>query len=124
MDITLQEAMSGDEAAECMKAVTEEMRLSIKNETWKIVERPNDKNVVTCKIVLRNKFKPLEQRKVRVVAREFTQRQGIDFTDTFAPVARLDSVRILMALAVREALPVYQMDVVQLIWMDTWKKRY
>lgn len=42
----------------------------------------------------------------------FTQRQGVDFTDTFAPVARLDSVRLLMALAACEKLPVFQLDIV------------
>lgn len=115
VNITLKEAMTGDEAAEWMEAITEEIRGLIKNNTWKIVERPKDRAIVTCKIVLRNKLKPdgtLERRKARVVARGFTQRQGIDFTDTFAPVARLDSVRLLMALAAREKLPVFQLDIV------------
>lgn len=127
MDITLKEAMAGKKANKWMEVITEEIRGLIKNNTWEIVDRPKDRNIVTYKIVLRNKFEPdgtLERRKPRVVPRGFTQRQEIDFNTTFAPVARMDSVRLLMALAVREGLPVYQIDFVAAYLNDVWKKKY
>lgn len=64
--------------------------------------------------VLRNKYDldgHVERRKARLVARGFTQRPGIDYHDTFAPVARLGSMRLLLALAVEHNLKVCQMDI-------------
>jgi hypothetical protein len=61
---------------------------------------------VGYRTVLRNKYASdgtLDRRKARVVAKGFTQRPGIDFHDTFAPVARLSSLRLLMALAAKYA---------------------
>lgn len=114
-EVSLNEAMAGGESAEWLNAITEEIRGLIKKDTWRLVEKPADRSIVSCRIVLRNKLNPdgtLERRKARVVARGFTQRPGVDFTDTFAPVVRLDSVRLLMALAVQYGLTVYQLDIV------------
>lgn len=80
-------------------------RSIILRDTWELVDRPKDRNVVSCRTILTNKMKPngtLSCRKARLVARGFTQQQGLDFTQNFAPVARLDSMRLMMALAARE----------------------
>lgn len=61
-----------------------------------------DRNVIGTRTVLKNKLKPygtMERRKSRIVVRGFTQRPGFGYHDTFAPVARLESVRLLMAIA-------------------------
>lgn len=114
-DIRLEEVMQSKESAEWMEAIAVEVRVLIKNDTWKLAKRPVGGSVVSCNLVLKNKMNPdgsLNSRKARIVARRFTQRRGIDFIETFAPVARLDSVRLLMAWAVREKLIVHQLDVV------------
>ena len=86
----------------------------IKNDTWELVERPNDREVIGNRIVLRNKYKPdgnLERRKARIVARGFAQRPGIHFNQTFVPVARLESIRILVSLAGEYGMSIRQFDV-------------
>lgn len=96
-----------------MEAIIAETKCLVKNDTWKIVNRPKDKTVIGCRTVLRNKYKAdgtIERRKVRV-ARGFTQRPGIDFHDTFTPVVRLESVRLLLALPVKFNLKVHHFDV-------------
>lgn len=65
-------------------------------------------------MVLRNKFGvdgSLERRKARIVAREFSQRPGIDFLETFAPVARLSSIRLATAIASQYGMHIRQFDV-------------
>lgn len=74
-----------------------EIKSLINNDTWTIVDRPHNGKVIGCRTVLRNKYNAdgeLEQRKARVVAKRFSQRPGVDFYDTFAPVAKLSSLRI------------------------------
>lgn len=68
--------------------------------SWKmtLIDKPSNEKVIGCRTVLRNKYKTngeLDRRKVRVVAKGFTQRPGVDFHDTFALVARLSSLRTL-----------------------------
>jgi len=65
-------------------------------------------------MVLRNKRDAegqIDRRKARLVTRGFAQRPGIDYHDTFAPVARLESLRLLIALAAKHDLKIYQIDV-------------
>jgi len=68
-------------------------------------------NVIRSRIVLRNKYGKLEQRKARIIAQRFAQHPGMDFGDTFAPVARLESIRTLMALAAQMNMAVEQIDI-------------
>lgn len=113
-EVPLKPALSGTDAIEWKDAIRSEFRALLKNKTWEVVDRPRDRNVVTCRIVLRNKCKSdgsLERRKARLVARGFTQRPGVDFHETYAPVARLSSIRLLMALAVKNGLSIHQLDV-------------
>lgn len=113
-EIPYQQALGGTDKEEWMKAITEEFECLIKNDTWKIVDRPKHQNVIGCRIVLRNKYDPkglVERRKARLVAKGFTQRPGIDFHDTYAPVARMGSLRLLFALAVKHDLKVHQLDI-------------
>ena len=86
----------------------------VKNRIFYIVDRPCDKNVVGCLTVLTNKLDQsgeLVKRKARVVAHGFTQIPGMDFHETFAPVARLSSIRLVLALAARLDMKVYQVDI-------------
>ena len=87
------------------EAIQAELRSLEANETWLIVERPKDgANVVSSKWVLRikkNAAGEVEKYKARLVARGFTQIHGVDYTETYAPVARLASFRLLLAMANR-----------------------
>jgi len=77
------------------------------------VERPNQ-NVIGTKWVFRNKQDEhgvVTRNKARLVAQGFTQIEGLDFGETYAPVARLESIRILLAYAAHHDFKLYQMDV-------------
>lgn len=72
------------------------------NHTWTIIPRPMDKKTVGCKWVYKAKYNAdgsLDRCKARLVAQGFTQQAGIDFLDTFSPMAKLTSIRILLSLA-------------------------
>jgi hypothetical protein len=76
-----------------------------KNCTWELADLPRGHNVITLKWVFklkRDEAGAIVKHKARLVARDFVQREGIDFDDIFAPVARMESVRLLFALAAQE----------------------
>jgi histone deacetylase 1/2 len=84
------------------------------NNTWDLLPRPFRANVVTSKWVFKHKFKAdgsFERYKARWVLRGFTQRPGIDFTETFSPVVKPATVRTVLSLALSRSWPVHQLDV-------------
>ena len=96
------------------KVVTEEMKALQVNETWKIVNMPVGKRLVGCRWVFTIKYNSdgkVERYKARLVAKGFTQTLGVDYSETFAPVAKLNSVRILLFLAANLDWPLYQLDI-------------
>ena len=84
------------------------------NQTWTLVERPKGKNIVDCKWVFAIKAdetgNPIRY-KARLVARGFSQKYLVDYNETFAPVARISSFRIILAFANQHDLLVHHMDV-------------
>ncbi|XP_071920664.1 uncharacterized protein [Coffea arabica] len=95
-------------------AVFEEMEALRKNDTWDVVELPREKKIVGCKWVFTVKSKAdgtVERYKARLVAKGFTQTHGIDYQETFAPVAKINSIRVLLSLAINANWPLYQLDV-------------
>lgn len=106
--------MQGPDADEWLEAIVSEVKSLLKNDTWSVVKRPKDREVIGCRFVLRNKHNSdgtLERRKARLVAKGYAQRPGIDFCDTFAPVARMSSIRAVSALAAQFGLTLYHFDV-------------
>lgn len=96
------------------KAMSEELSALIRNGTWEIVPLPKGKKPVGCKWVYKTKLKSdgsIEKHKARLVAKGFTQTYGIDYTETFAPVAKMNTIRVLISLAVNYDWPLFQMDV-------------
>ena len=75
-----------------------------KNGTWQLEERPENGKVLGVKWVYRTKLNPngsINKLKARLVVKGYFQQHGIDFSDTFAPVARHDTIRLLVALAAK-----------------------
>ena len=94
--------------------MNEELDALHKNHTWDMVDLPPGQSVVGYRWVYKIKTKSdgsVERYKARLVAKGFTQEYGIDYEETFAPVARLTSVRCLIAVATVRRWPLYQMDV-------------
>ncbi|KAI5334587.1 hypothetical protein L3X38_024720 [Prunus dulcis] len=84
------------------KAMENEIAIIEKNNTWELVNRPSDKLVIGVKWVYKTKLNLdglVQKNKARLVAKGYSQKPGIDFNETFAPVARLDTIRTLIALA-------------------------
>ena len=108
------EAMKRDDGDKWMDAAKEEYDSLIENKTWSLVPLPKGRNPISCRWIFRIKRKAdgsLDKYKARLVARGFTQKPGIDFEETFAPVAKLSSIRLLLAIAAQENLLIGQMDV-------------
>nr|CAD39343.2 OSJNBa0094O15.12 [Oryza sativa Japonica Group] len=97
-----------------MNAMHEELNNFARNNVWTLVERLRDHNVIGTKWVFRNKQDEnglVVRNKARLVAQGFTQVEGLDFGETFAPVARLEAIRILLAFALCFDIKLFQMDV-------------
>jgi hypothetical protein len=91
----------------------EELNNFTRNEVWHLVPCPNQ-NVVGTKWVFRNKKDEhgvVTRNKARLVAKGYSQVEGLDFDETYAPIARLESIRILLAYATYHGFKLYQMDV-------------
>ena len=96
------------------QAMDEETKCIEKNQTWELVDVPKDKDVISVKWIYKTKKDVdgnVKKHKERMVARGFTQQPGIDSNETFAPVARMDTIRIVLAITAQRKWHVYQMDV-------------
>jgi hypothetical protein len=109
--IFFQESIQRKEWADAM---IEEYQSIIKNEVWKIVPRLKSKYVVSSKSLFKIKHVAdgsFEKYKAIFVARGFSQKEGIDYEETFAPVARYTSIRTIIALVAKMKWKLHQMDV-------------
>lgn len=111
---TAKEAMAGPDANEWRAAMKSEYASLLKNNTWTLVDPPTNAKVIQSKWIFKTKYKAdgsIEKRKARLVAKGYTQRAGIDYQETFAPVVRSSSLRFVMALAAQLKMEVHQLDV-------------
>lgn len=97
-----------------VKAMKDEMNMTEINNNWDLVDKPKGREIVGVKWICKTKFNQdgsLQKHKARFVAKGFTQKPDIDFFETFAPVPRLETIRILIALATQKRWQIFQLDV-------------
>ncbi|GJT14281.1 retrovirus-related pol polyprotein from transposon TNT 1-94 [Tanacetum coccineum] len=95
-------------------AMQEELNQFISNDVWELVPQPRNMTIIGTKCVFRNKLDEngiISQNKARLVAQGYNQQEGINYDETCAPVARLESIRILLAYACALYFKIFQMDV-------------
>ncbi|KAG8492427.1 hypothetical protein CXB51_009682 [Gossypium anomalum] len=96
------------------QAMANEIAMIEKNQTWELVPRPANRKVIGVKWVYRAKHNAdgsLNKLKARLVVKGFSQKYGLDYLETFAPVARLDTIRLLIALVAQKQWKIHQLDV-------------
>jgi hypothetical protein len=111
---TIFEAFAYPDADDWKEVVHSEMDSILSNNTWELVDRLYGCKPVGCKWVFKKKLRPdgtIDKYKARLVAKGYTQKEGEDFFDTYSPVARLTTIRVLLSLVASHGLFVYQMDV-------------
>ena len=95
-------------------AMQEELGQFERNKVWTLVPRPTNHPIIGTKWVFRNKMDELGnviRNKARLVAQGYDQEEGIDFNETFALVARIEAIRMLLAFACHMDFKLFQMDV-------------
>lgn len=108
------EALSGKYAEKWLNAMKEEINQIQQNKTWSIIKRPRIGNVIGSKWVFKikhNSAGEIEQFKARLVAQSHKQIEGIDFFDTYSPVIKRKTIRLIMALAVENGWDLRLVDV-------------
>ena len=111
---TYKEAIEDVDSSLWIKAMNVEMESMYSNQVWELVDLPEGVKPIGCKWVYKRKRGvdgKVETYKARLVAKGYTQKEGIDFEETFSPVAMLKSIRILLAIAAALDYEVWQMDV-------------
>ena len=111
---SISEAYAFPDTDNWKEAVQSELDSILSSGTWELTERPYGCKPVGCKWVFKKKLRPdgtIEKYKARLVAKGYTQKEGEDFFDTYSPVARMTTIRVLLSLAVSYGLIIHQMDV-------------
>lgn len=107
------EALNGPEAEQWRQAMRDELQSFEDNEAWELVDVPSSASIVQCKWVLNKKLDVNDKvrYRARLVAKGFTQRRGIDYEDTFSPVVKHSTLRMLFALSVQWGMDISHLDV-------------
>ncbi|XP_019255689.1 PREDICTED: uncharacterized protein LOC109234243 [Nicotiana attenuata] len=97
-----------------VQAMQEELDQFSKNQVWKLIPKPENVSVIGTKWVFRNKLNEdgkVIRNRARLVAQGYSQQEGVDYDETFALVARLESIRIILAHTSFKGFRLFQMDV-------------
>ena len=108
------QAMKSSDAENWKMAMNTEMNTLLENNTWTEVKKPENVKIINSRWVYkvkRNETGEIVQHKARLVAKGFQQDEQFDISDIYTPVAKMTSFRILLSLACRYKMPIYQMDV-------------
>jgi len=108
---TVQEALND---SNWISAMQEELNQFTRNDVWSLVPKTSGMNVIGTKWVVRNKMDEqgiIVRNKARLMDNDYNQEEGIDYDETYAPVARIEVVRLLLAYACLSGFKLFQMDV-------------
>ncbi|CAM8947603.1 unnamed protein product [Rhodiola kirilowii] len=97
-----------------IQAMQDELHQFERNKVWRLVPRPEKRKVIGTRWILKNKLNSkgeVVRNKARLVVKGYNQQEGIDYEETFAPVARLEAIRLLIAYSVQFGFKLHQMDV-------------
>jgi hypothetical protein len=111
---SFQEAMHGEDADEWTKAMRAEQDALLDHNTWTLVKRPAGRNVIAGKWIYKVKLAAdgsVDKYKARYVAKGFSQIEGLDYHETFAPTCKPETFRLILALAAQKQLYLGQLDV-------------
>src|SRR3954466_1901391 len=112
--VTYEEAAMSPDSNKWLEAMKFEMESMYENQVWNLVDLPHDRKVVENKWIFKRKTDAdgnVTVYKARLVVKGFRQIQGVDYDETFSPVAMLKSVRIMLAIAAYFDYEIWQMDV-------------
>ncbi|CAG4970927.1 unnamed protein product [Colias eurytheme] len=112
-EVTLDEALNGPESVFWRASMKEELDSFKQNEAWELVDHPQNSSVIQCKWVFKKKYDSDNnvRYRSRLVAKGFSQKAGVDYHETFSPVLRYSTLRLLFALAAKLNLDVTHLDV-------------
>jgi hypothetical protein len=111
---TFEDAMTGDNSDNWKAAMNDEMLSLNKNETWTLVDLPKNKKPINNGWIYKTKYKAngdVDRYKARLVIKGCAQVHGIDFQETFSPVVKYDSIRVILAIAAARKLVLRQFDI-------------
>ena len=112
--LTYCSAMGGSDKEEWLKAMNLEMESMYSNSVWDLVDQPDGVKPIGCKWIYKRKRGAdgkVQTFKARLVAKGYTQKEGVDYEETFSPVAMLKSIRTLLSIAAYYDYEIWQMDV-------------
>ena len=106
--------MSSLEAPYWIEAIDDEVESILQNHTWELVDLPPGSKPLGYKWIFKKKMKAdgsINKYKARLVIKGYKQKEGLDYFDTYSPVTRISSIRMLIAIAAIHNLEIHQMDV-------------
>ena len=111
---SFKETISMPEAPLWKEAVNSEIESILQNHTWELVDLPPGYKLLGYKWIFKRKMKAtgsIDKYKARLVVKGYKQKEGVDYFDTYSPVTRITSIRMLSSIATLHNLEIYQMDV-------------
>lgn len=112
--LTLQDALEAEDSSEWARAINEELHSLKENETWSLVNRPVGRNVISNRWIFKKKYAAngeIDRYKARLVVRGFSQKEGIDYNEVFAPVVKYVTVRTILSIVAADDLEMIQFDI-------------
>ena len=112
--INFRQAMESFNSQKLIDAMNDEIKSMRDNDVWDPIPFPEGAKPIGCKWIFKKKLRPdgsIDKFKARLVAKGFTQRPGVDFFDVYAPVARITTIRVLIALASINKFVIHHMNV-------------
>jgi hypothetical protein len=123
--VTLEEVVHAKDSVEWIKAIREELDSLEKNTTWSLVKRPEKQNVISNRWIFKKKYAAGRNiDKAQLVARGFSQKEGVDFNEVFSPIAKYSTVRALLSIIAANDFEIIQFDIKTAFFMAISRRLY